>query len=152
MKTLTAATGLAMLTLATIAAPGWARPAAIPAALCLGLSLLPRAWPPATTLAAATAVALTTTGTAAPARTAAQGLLTLAYLVFADHTSAPAGSMRHRWPALTAAAATTALVAAALLLPSAPTVYLVLTGAAATVAAYALATPPRPRHPRSLDR
>jgi hypothetical protein len=141
----TAAIGAAMLALAALSAPAWARPAVIPALGCLGLSLAPRPWPPAATLTASAAVLLTAAGPARIPPTAAEGILVLGYLLGADGIGEPVTALRHRWPLIAAAAATTGLVAAALLIPAAPALYLVLAGAAAIVLAYALALPARNR-------
>ena len=143
-----AVTGLAMLGVAVVLAPGWGRPAVLAGVPAVLLTPPVRTRSAAAVTAAAIASLATAMGGRGGLAVLGEGLLVAGYLLVTDAIGEPR-PLRLTLPALAGALAGGGVVALALLLPVTPrtalSLVLALVGLTAIAVAYALALPLRPR-------
>jgi hypothetical protein len=147
--------GTAMIILPALSLPGRYQALTVAGLLLVAASLArPLArWPWIGTLAAVAAVAVSALGHPGTALLAGEGLLILGYLLLADAPAAMPGRVAVRWLRLQAPAAAWAVLASAAVLAGLSvqvrtSVWLVVAGAGAAVAATLIALPRRSRQPR----
>jgi hypothetical protein len=147
--------GAAMIILPALSLPGRYQALTVAGLLLVAASLArPLArWPWIGTLAAVAAVAVSALGHPGTALLAAEGLLILGYLLLADAPAAMRRRVAARWLRLQAPAAAWAVLASAAVLAGLTvrvrtSVWLVVAGVGAAVAATLIALPRRPRQPR----
>jgi hypothetical protein len=147
--------GTAMIILPALSLPGRYQALTVAGLLLVAASLArPLArWPWIGTLAAVAAVAVSALAHPGTALLAGEGLLILGYLLLADAPAAMPGRVAARWLRLQAPAAAWAVLASAAVLAGLSvrvrtSVWLVVAGAGAAVAATLIALPRRSRQPR----
>jgi hypothetical protein len=147
--------GTAMIILPALSLPGRYQALTVAGLLLVAASLArPLArWPWIGTLAAVAAVAVSALAHPGTALLAGEGLLILGYVLLADAPAAMPGRVAARWLRLQAPAAAWAVLASAAVLAAlsvrvTTSVWLVVAGAGAAVAATLIALPRRSRQPR----
>jgi hypothetical protein len=147
--------GTAMIILPALSLPGRYQALTVAGLLLVAASLArPLArWPWIGTLAAVAAAAVSALGHPGTALLAGEGLLILGYLLLADAPAAMPGRVAARWLRLQAPAAAWAVLASVAVLAGLSvgvrtSVWLVVAGAGAAVAATLIALPRRSRQPR----
>jgi hypothetical protein len=132
-----------------LAAPGWVWLAALGGAIAV-VTAVQRRWTALGTVAAAAAIIECATSHLSTIGLAGEGLLLLAFLLLAGTPAALAPQAAGRWlrlqiPAALAGLAGTVVVLAALAAKPVASIWLVVAGLVAAVAAYFIALPRRPK-------
>ncbi len=155
MKAVAAVLGLLMLAIPALSSPAQALAVTGAGVLLVICSLVTRPgwWAPAGILAAAIPVIQCAVWRPGTLGLAAEGLLTVGYLILLDGPRRSGRPIATRWlqgqaPSGLAALAAVGVILTVLAVPTPTSPWLVLIGLAAAVAAYRVALPRRPRSPR----
>jgi hypothetical protein len=143
------ASGLALVVAPALAGPGWAYLVALGGAIAVVAAVRQR-WTSVGTLAATAAITECVVSHLSTVALAGEGLLLLAFLLFAAAPATLAPEVAGRWlrlqaPAALAGLTATALVLAALAAKPVAATWLIVAGLIAAVAAYLIAAPRRPK-------